>query len=292
MMVAKVRRVAANPKKPIRASSRRNGAPKKRKLSAKQIKHFGTKRQKAALTAKRRRSTGAGVGRSTTKPVVVIVRSAKARRPRRAKRNPIQALTLGFMNPRKGGTIMAKRKRKVRARAFTGGVKRRRKNSASGRRRTARSVSMVRRNSRRGGKRNPAFFGSSVTTTEMIKYIGGGLIGVAATKALVPMLPDSLRGSQAMAVASSLAVAVAVGWAASKVDVKIGSMVLFGGLMQAASVFLNSYVPPVGRFIGLSGGRGVGEFVPARFPVPQNPILQSGGGGMTMAPSRAYQSAY
>jgi hypothetical protein len=126
----------------------------------------------------------------------------------------------------------------------------------------------------------------------MVKYIGAGLAGVALTKAIVPMLPDSLRSSQAMAVASSLGVAVAIGWAAAKMDAKIGSAVLFGGLMQAASVFLNTFVPPVGRYIGLQGGRGVGEFVPARFPVPQNPILANGAGGGAAVAGRAYQPAY
>jgi hypothetical protein len=154
---------------------------------------------------------------------------------------------------------------------------------------------MVRRNSRRkkyGMKRNPSFFGSSASTFEMVKYIGGGLAGVAVTKAALPMLPDVLRSSQAMVVVSSVAVAMAAGWAASKLDPKIGSAVLFGGLMQAASIALNSYVPTVGRVIGLQGGRGVGEFVPARFPVPQNPILANGAGGGAAVAGRAYQPAY
>lgn len=328
-MVAKVRRVAnpnrsrsaSRPKRKARATAKRavkrNGPKRKKKLSAKQIKFFGTKRQRSALKSKRkrthkpvtkkanpvrkkRRAAGAKRNASHTsrKPVVVIVRAKSRRKATRKpkRRNPIQALTLGFVNPHRKGSSMAKRKRRAKSRTMGTRVRRRARNSASGRRRrrATRSVTTIRRNSRRRGvsRRNPAFFGSSVSTTEMVKYIAGGLIGVAATKAIVPMLPDSLRGSQAMAVASSLAVAVAVGWAASKLDPKIGSAVLFGGLMQASSVFLNSFVPPVGRFIGLSGGRGVGEFVPARFPVPQNPILAGPGAGIAAGPARAYMPAY
>jgi hypothetical protein len=318
MMVAKVRRVANPNRKPVRSRakvnpSRKSKAGGRKRLSAKQIKFFGTKRQKAALKRKRRTSgtvrAKANPGRThkrrtakrtvkrSAAPVVVVVSKAKSTRRRRpVKRNPIQAVTLGFLNPHKGRKVMAKRrKRHASASPVRRVVRRRRKSNPSGRRRRAtRSVMVVRRNSRKryGMKRNPNFFGSSVSTIEMVKYIGGGLAGVAVTKAAVPMLPESLRGSQAMVVASSIGIAFAAGWAASKVDAKIGSAVLFGGLMQAASVFLNSFVPTVGRIVGLQGGRGVGEFVPARFTVPQNPILANGAGGGAAVAGRAYQPAY
>lgn len=317
-MVAKVRRVANPRRKPVRAKARKRNPSSKtksgsrKKLSAKQIKFFGTKRQKAALKAKRRK-TGTVKAKSNpvrrkrthkprskrkmvrrSNPVVVVVKKAMAKRRKSPKkRNPIQAVTLGFLNPHKGRKVMAK-KRKRHAKASPVRRARRKSNPSVRRRRATRSVMVVRRNSRKkyGMRRNPSFFGSSVSTVEMVKYIGGGLAGVAIAKAAVPMLPEALRGSQAMVVASTIGVAFIAGWAASKIDPKIGSAVLFGGLMQGASVFLNSFVPTVGRIVALQGGRGVGEFVPARFPVPQNPILANGAGGGAAVAGRAYQPAY
>jgi hypothetical protein len=59
-----------------------------------------------------------------------------------------------------------------------------------------------------------------------------------------------------------------------KGDPVLGDAVLFGGLMQAGSVALNSFLPSVGGVIGLQGlGMGVGDIVSGRFPVPQNPIM-------------------
>lgn len=154
-------------------------------------------------------------------------------------------------------------------------------------RRNPRRYSSRRRNMRH--RRNP--FGSGFGTTDTLKYVAGLLVGVAVTKAGVPMLPFNTT-SQPLAVAGSVGVAFAAGWLASKFDPKMGQAVLFGGLAQAASVFLNAFVPPVGSYLALRGGRGVGEFVPASFSVPQNPIMMTGGGGATMAPTRAYRPAY
>lgn len=132
---------------------------------------------------------------------------------------------------------------------------------------------------------------------QMGKAVIGGLAGVAIVRTAVPMLPAQVTSSTPMAVVASIGVALAAGWAAGKfLDANVGSAVMFGGLMQAASTALNAYLPQVGGFrLGLSGRRGVGDYVPASFPVPQNPVLVGGPSMTTFAAPparRAYGPAY
>ena len=112
----------------------------------------------------------------------------------------------------------------------------------------------------------------------MAKAIVGGLAGVAITKAVPNMLPSSITsGSQFMNVGVSLIVAVGAGMLAKtliKGDSTIGDAILFGGLMQAGSVAINTFLPSATPYLGLSGlGNGIGDLVAGRFPVPQNPIM-------------------
>jgi hypothetical protein len=77
-----------------------------------------------------------------------------------------------------------------------------------------------------------------------------------------------------MATVVSAMVAFAAGMAAKtliKGDSTIGDAVMFGGFMQAGSVAINAFMPAtISNYIGL---RGLGDIVPGRFTVPQNPIM-------------------
>lgn len=285
MMVAKVRRVT----NPRRAHARKNP---KRKLSPKQIKFFGSARQRAALKASRtRKRNGAGKKRST---------AAK----HRSRSNPAQLITLGFANPqRKGKSKMAaKTKRRRRTTATRNPTTRRRRrrvvNAAPRRRRRTTTVrhrrrrvavasnphrrrrarrngtrivvmSPKRRNSR-GRRRNPDLFGRQVGFAEMGKAVVAGLVGVTATKAIPKMLPAQFTSTPLYTFGTSLAVALGAGWLTRRFMPDVASAVTFGGLMQAFSVGLNAFLPSVGSTIGLSG---LGDLIgPARFAVPQNPM--------------------
>ncbi len=139
--------------------------------------------------------------------------------------------------------------------------------------------------------------------------LGGGLAGVAAAKFIPTMIPSNITGTFGTSsfgpfVMTGLS-AFAAWWLASKVSVPFSEGVLFGGLMQTASVGLNSFLPGLsigGVPIALSG---IGDLVPGRFAVPQNPLRLNGGANApmgAMAPSgskvtnsglgRAYPSAY
>lgn len=105
--------------------------------------------------------------------------------------------------------------------------------------------------------------------------VGGGLVGVAATKYLPTLLPSSitsgLGGGVMMSVVITGAGAFLAGWLAKRfVGGTFGDAVLFGGLMQAGSALLNAIAPPsIASKLALSG---VGDIVPGMFVVPQNPI--------------------
>ena len=106
--------------------------------------------------------------------------------------------------------------------------------------------------------------------------VGGGLVGVAATKYLPTLLPSSitsgLGGGSIMSIALMGAGAFAASWLAHKFvsNQAFGDAVLFGGLMQVGSTALTAFAPPaLAQRLALSG---LGEIVPGSFVVPQNPI--------------------
>ena len=119
-------------------------------------------------------------------------------------------------------------------------------------------------------RRNPTLFGGNVSTAQMTEAIIGGLVGVTATKTITAAAPGQLVATPIMRVVTSIASALASGWVAKMVSPRFGDAVMFGGLMQAGSVALNTFIPSVGGTIGLSGG--LGDLVPGAYPVPQNPL--------------------
>lgn len=259
------------------------GNPKKRtrKMTPKQIKFFGTKRQRSALKAKR-----------TTRP-----RTAPNAR-KQAHRNPSLVLTLGpVMNPRTGAAMpavkinkkrrsVAKNRRrvakrnpshrprtKIRTRTKTV-IKYRAKPRRKNRRNPTRVVVMQRKNShRRRSKRNPSLFGSSLGSKTSLMILGGGFTGLVAAKFIPTMLPTSMTGSLGASGGGrfvlTLGSALVAAWAAAKfVGGAFGDGVLFGGLIQAGSVALNAFLPSVYSSLGI----GLGDLLPGSFVVPQNPI--------------------
>lgn len=283
-MVKRVRRLA----NPRRATAKRRNATAlrakrkaagsgKRKMSAKQIKFFGTKRQKAALKAARKR-------KRTTVAAKVAVATNPRRKPVRRKRktsrrNPALVVTLGqLVNPRRRKN-MARRKRRV-AKVTRRRVRRSRKAypvavaaNPRRRRRYARRNPARRRSVRR--RRNPDVFGARPLSGGGLKLIAGGLVGVAAAKFLPRLIPGNILGTMGNfggVVATGISAYVA-GMAAGKfMGTQFGQAVLFGGLMQTGSVVLNMVLPGFavgGVPLALSG---MGELVPGSFVVPQNPL--------------------
>ena len=306
MKVLKSTRLEGNPRKRKRTA---------RKMSPKQIKIFGTKRQKAALKAKRTRKNAAkpvrvkrraSVKRSSN-PLVLHLRPMERSNPKRSK--------AAMAKPRKRRTMKNKRRRVVsvtRRRTRRASNPRRsnrrravahyrpRRRNTHHRRRTRRNgpttrvvVMAPRRANRRGGRRrNPNLFGSSLGSKNTLMILGGGLIGVAAVKFIPTLIPANITSGLGTSMFGPFLIsglsAFAAWWLASKVNAPFGEGVLFGGLMQTASVALNAFLPNL-----TIGGVPIalGDLVPGRFVVPQNPLRQGGGGGMLAAPSHAMAPA-
>jgi hypothetical protein len=210
--------------------------------------------------------------------------AAKRRNPSpaqaRPNRNPALMLTFGapLLNPRRRKNVKANPKNRRRA-------SHRRRNPVAGATRVVvvapranrkrhsrrRNPAVVRINRRRhiGRRRNPAIFGEHMTSIMIAEAIGGGLVGVTATKLIVGYMPASLvgiGGNWTKVLASGVSAFIA-GFLAKKVSHgPFGDGVLFGGLMQTMSVALNAFLPSLGAQFGL------GEIVGANFPLPMNPI--------------------
>lgn len=299
-------RKLSNPRRVKAKNTRR-----RRKMSPKQIRIFGTKAQKAAL--KRKRSTA-----SRRKNPVRRVKVAN----RRKSRNPV-ILTLGAVNPKRSKNPVAKKTKNRRRRVTVSHRRRRshrrahnprpvaRRRSNPKRRNSTRVVVVSPRANRRRRhhhrRRNPpALFGHPLFGKDAVMLLGGGLVGVTATKFIPTLLPASLTGGIASSnigrtVLSGVS-AVVAGWAGSKVSPVFGQGMLYGGMLQTFSVLLNAFLPSIWTQLNPQLG-GLGQFVDGSFPVPQIPVSQMlppatpmpapsqvrvGGDGL----GRAYGSAY
>lgn len=309
----RVRRLAENPRRRVRrvkANKRRRRNLSTAQIKA----GFGGKRRQVALKQKRRRHNpkGYGWGKSPARAAETQSRGAarwksrkrntRNRKRSRNVRNPALALTLGpALNPRKRRkSNMAKANERRRRRASINPRRHRRRASAAPRRR--RRVSVNPRRHRRRNRRNPAprvvvryrnrrrrsnrhhrrnpmptsVFGIRLTIRSVPILVGGGLAGVAVTKFLPTLVPASMQiGGNAGRAAFSLIAAFVGGWAGSLANPEFGGAMLFGGLMQFGSVVLNAFLPGFALpYVGPLALSGMGELVPGRFAVPQNPIRQ------------------
>ena len=89
---------------------------------------------------------------------------------------------------------------------------------------------------------------------DMGTAVVGGLVGVTITKTIPSLLPATMLSSGLMRIVVSAAVAWGAGMLGGKfVGPEFGKYVLFGGLMQAGSVALNTFIPSIGSAIGLQG---------------------------------------
>ena len=143
-----------------------------------------------------------------------------------------------------------------------------------------------RRNRRRRSSSNP--FAKSISLSrpsDLVTAGAGVLVGVFGVKTVLPFLPSSITGNPMFATAAALAIAAGEWWLLSFVSPEFGAAAGLGGIAEAASVALTNYGFP---------SLALGDFVPGRFVVPQNPILDAATGfpkSMTAATS-AYPRAY
>ena len=170
-----------------RAGGRKKMAKSRRKMSAKQIKHFGTKRQKAALKAKRSASHRA---RSKPNPPRKHKRAVAKRSPVKRRNPELVSFLLG--NPAKRRKTVAHSKKKTKRAASH--------RSNAGTRRGKKPVS----HRGRGARRNPGAIGSPKTWVMGGAGALAGFVGSAALPQLV--LGSGNTGMTAYAVTAAAAI--------------------------------------------------------------------------------------
>jgi hypothetical protein len=254
---------------PARSRGRKKSmAKKRRKMSAKQIRHFGTKRQKAALRAKRSRP--ATKHRARTKPNPprkrrAVTRRRVAKKTAHKRRNPTPAIVLwGAGNPAKRRSTVAKTHSKKRRRATA-----KRANTA-GRRHTRKVVHHRRRRS------NPAGLGRPM---DWLQGGAGVIAGVVGTRAIPQMVLGPSNTGPMGYVANAIA-ALGLGWLAHVFVKKpvITTAVIAGGFAGLLSRIIADKTP-FGAQLSLSGGLGdwgLGLYQKSNYPYP--PRLQNGRG--------------
>lgn len=271
----------------------KNGARRKKNIS---LSSLGTqiKRLKASLTGgstRRKRHSRKRRTRVTRKRNPVLIELGSMVNPKRRKNVAKTRKRRKSRNPRRHATAKVTTRRRRRY------TRRRRRNPAPALkvyRRRRRTVNSRRRRVHHRRRRNPAVFGRS-GGKDLLMMVGGGLVGVAATKYLPTLLPASITSTISGATGSFFPViitgagAFAAGFLAKKflggaLGQAFGDAVLFGGLMQTGSAALNAFFPSasiLGQRLALSG---VGDIIPGQFVVPQNPfkysIAPAGGNGM------------
>jgi hypothetical protein len=265
MAIVKTRRLVANPHRSRKRSTNPRGH--RRRMTAKQIKFFGTKRQKSALKHRRRPSASpVALGKSLLASLRRKVRARRRNAPARRKRqlNPALLVTLGAVNPRRNE--MARRRKK--ARKAVNPHRRRRRNTtrvvvAAPRRRAVSHRRRRAHNPRR--RRNPAY---GMKGAGMAKAVVAGLAGVAAAKFIPTLIPAGIVSGNLMRTVATGAAAFVAQQIAKMVtkDTNISDAVLFGGLMQTGSTALNAFLPSLAASLGLSG------IVDANWSIPENPL--------------------
>lgn len=210
---------------------------------------------------------GGSTGRNNSKRRKSVARKRKYRRSSNPTRRRAKAKRV---YRRRRATNSRRTYRRRRNPVAVAPVRRRRRHYRNSNRRSNRGRS--RRMNYRRRRHNPQLFGRS-GMKDMLLMVGGGLVGVAATKYLPTLIPASMLASfgssSLVSVAITGAGAFVAGWLAGKISKEFGEAVLFGGLMQTGSSLLNAFAPAsVSGALALSG---VGDIVPTgMFPVPNN----------------------
>jgi len=248
-----------------RAGGRKKMAKARRKMSAKQIKHFGTKRQKAALRARR----SAPKHRARTRPNPPRKRRAVTLKRRRVakksavkrRRNPTPAIVLwGAGNPAKRRSKVAKTHSRKKRRATA-----RRANTA-GRRHVRKVVHHRRRRS------NPAGLGRPM---DWLQGGAGVIAGVVGTRA-IPQLVLGASNTGTMGYAANAIAAVGLGWLTHMLfprNAVLTTSVIAGGFAGLLSRIIADKTP-FGAQLSLTGlgDYGLGLYQKSNYPAPPHLI--------------------
>jgi len=228
----------------------------------------------------------------TTQVVNPYGRASPTKRRSSSAGNPAWMLTLGPINPKRRNSV-AKHKKHKKASGHHK-VSHHGSSNAKHHLTTGQLMRLMgKHHGKKHGKKhhrsgNP--FGASSlalgTPTKIATAGFGVLVGVAVNRGVVSMLPAAVTSNNFYAVAASLAVALAQWWGFSMINAEFGAAAGLGGIAETGSVALNTWFPAIGSKVSL------GDFVPGKFAVPQNPVLDAAGAYSPSRRSFAYGGAY
>ena len=256
-----------------RRTSIANPAHRKRKMSAKQIRIWGTKRQKAALRAKHK------------------VSHRKRSSPRPARRNfgEVVSLTLGSpINPASKGKAMAKPKRKYHRTNDPGRRPRRRSIAHNPAHHRARTKPYARDNPRHHRRHNPMGTGWGAQITSALYIIAGAVGSKLAAQAVL-----GTNNTGFMGYGANLAAGGILAWIAKGVlkNAQAAREVFAGSVVQVVLRLIADYTP----FGQYTAGLGMGDYLASNWVTPQRYVdalhsaqVQIPGG---WAPTTVIQSA-
>jgi hypothetical protein len=218
------------------------------------------------------------------------VKKRKANAPKRHRPrsgNPAFLMTLGPMNPKRR-TMAKKKKNRASGRGHHHARAHNRRSHNAKRRTQMVPLSTALRmagkhphhSKHHKARRAHNPFGTNISIrrpVEIVTAAAGVLVGVAATKFIVGMLPTTITSNTLYATLAGFAAAGLEWWVLSFVSPEFGAAAGLGGIAEAGSIALTNFMPSVGSSLALSG-RGAGDFVPGRFSVPQNPVLDAATG--------------
>ena len=242
-----------------------------KKLSAKQVKYFGTKRQKAALRSKRsgaKKSFSAHRSRSKPNPARRRFSKPKGFAKHRRRSNPGEIVSFVLGNPakrRKGG--MARRKKSFKKSHHRANPARR---------------STMKKAFHRRRRSNPGFIGRPM---DWMKGGVGVLVGVVATRALPQaVLPSYNNGVTGYAMNAGAALAGAYATHLLTKDAVLTASVAAGGFAALIARVISDQTS-FGSYLALTG---VGDYQFSNFGVPQrivapNQAMFYGGDGSVPA---------
>ena len=251
---------AGRPKKKRKPMAKRN-------MSAKQIRFFGTKRQKAALKAKRKKvhhkvhrhkAARKATNRARPRP-----KAKKVHRPRTAKKrtsNPgpeMLALTLGNSARKGGGKHMARSRKKKRSSTSH--------RSNSPRRHSKKVMHHLKRS------RNPAGLGNPM---DWVTGGAGVLTGVVGTRA-IPQLILGSSNTGAMGYIANGITAAGLGFLSHMFFPRnrvLTPAVVAGGFASLIARIIGDYTT-YGQYLSLTG---VGDYMVSNVVAPQRLVNPSG----------------
>lgn len=227
--------------------------PARRKMSAKQIRFFGTKRQKAGLRAKR----------SAHRPRAHKRNTVHRRRtsPRSVRRNLGEQVLLTLGNPASKRRQVAKHRTRTKKRSTASVHHRRRSSQSNPRRRySARRTNRAVRHNRR--RRNPMGGSWGAEVTQAL-YIIAGAIGSKLGSQMVL----GTRNTGFMGYGANLAAGGILAYAAKAIlkNDAAAKGIFAGAVVQVVLRLITDYTP-FGQYASLQG---VGDYMASNWVTPQ-----------------------